>query len=292
MIFKGCATAIITPLTSDGGAVDFDSFKKLIEFQIKNEVDAIVVLGTTGAPSTLSEVEREEVLRFAVKTVAGRIPVIAGAGSNSTQEAVENCKKYQQLGADALLCVTPYYNKCTQSGLVEHFSKIAEATTLPIILYNVPQRTGLNMLPKTVKELLKHKNIVALKEANSDIDQVAEVIKLCPSLDVYAGNDSMALPVMALGGKGVISVASNVVPKQMKGLCKAFFKKDLTRAQKIQLELLPLIRALFCETSPIPTHAALNLMGKCKQTLRLPLTPMEEKNRELLKKELENLKLI
>ncbi|MDR0850010.1 MAG: 4-hydroxy-tetrahydrodipicolinate synthase [Christensenellaceae bacterium] len=292
MIFKGCATAIITPLTKDGSAVDFDSFKELIKFQLKGGVDALVFLGTTGAASTLSMSEREEIVRFALTTVDGRVPVIVGAGSNNTKDAIENSIKYQKLGADGLLHVTPYYNKCTQKGLVEHFGSIAEATTLPIILYNVPERTGLNMLPKTVEALSRNKSIVGLKEANSNIEQAAEIIKLCPKLMLYSGNDGMTLPIMSLGGNGVISVAGNIIPDIMSGLCEDFFEGKYEQAQKTQLKLVPLIKALFCETNPIPVQTALNLMGKTSSGFRLPLTDMSEENEKLLKKELKSFGLI
>lgn len=292
MIFKGCATAIVTPLTKDGSAVDFDSFIKLIKFQIKEGVNALVVLGTTGAPTTLSVEEREEVVRQSIKTVDGRVPVIVGAGSNNTKDAINNSIKYQKLGADGLLHVTPYYNKCTQQGLVEHFRAVADAVRLPIILYNVPERTGLNMLPKTVEALSRHKNIVGIKEANANIDQAAEIIKLCPKLALYSGNDSMTLPIMSLGGKGVISVAANIVPDIMSGLCKDFFEGKIKQAQKTQLELIRLIKALFLETNPIPVQTALNIMGKTSSGFRLPLIDMSEENKELLKKELKVLGLI
>ena len=291
-MFEGCATAIITPLCEDGSAVDFEGFKNLIKYQLEGGVNALVVLGTTGAPVTLSESECEAVVHFAVKEVDGRVPVIVGAGSNNTFEAVKNSIKYQKLGADGLLHVTPYYNKCTQKGLVQHFLKIADATSLPIILYNVPERTGLNMLPKTVEVLSVHKNIVGLKEANSDIQQAAEIIRLCPDLLLYSGNDSLTLPIMSVGGKGVISVAANIVPKAMSGICKDFFEGNTEKAKEVQLNLLPLIKALFCETNPIPVTTALSLMKKTAGGFRLPLTPMSDENKNLLKTELANLGLI
>ncbi len=280
-VFTGVATAIVTPLTAEG--IDYAQFARLIEWQIEQGVNAIVAVGTTGEGSTLTDEEHKEAIRFCVEQVKGRVPVIAGTGSNDTAYAIDLTKYACEVGADAMLLVTPYYNKATQKGLVASFRAIADASTKPCILYNVPSRTGCNLLPSTVLELADHPNIVAIKEACGNISQIAELISLVgDKLDVYSGNDDQIVPILALGGKGVISVLSNVLPKETVEMCDRFFKGDVKGSAKLQLELLPLINALFCEVNPIPVKAAVAAMGYCENYLRLPLTPMEEENEKKL----------
>ena len=288
IIFKGCATALVTPFTQNGEKVDFKAYQNLIDEQINAGIDALVVLGTTGEPSTMTQEECDDVVKFAINHINGRVPVIVGAGSNSTKQAINKCIRYEQLGADALLVVTPYYNKCTQSGLISHYTQIAKATSLPIILYNVPGRTGVNLLPKTILELSKLENIVAVKEASGNIEQISEIKRLCKDdIQVYSGDDGLTLPILAVGGIGVISVASNVVPKKMTQLCSTFFDGEITRSREIQFELNPLIKSLFLEVNPIPVKTALSMLGKMSGTLRLPLSEMQQENIEKLKIELE-----
>ncbi|MBQ3123656.1 MAG: 4-hydroxy-tetrahydrodipicolinate synthase [Firmicutes bacterium] len=273
-VFTGVATAIVTPLTANG--VDYESFEKLIEWQIAEGVNAIVVAGTTGEGSTLTDEEHKEVIRFRVEKVAGRVPVIAGTGSNDTAYAIELTQYACEVGADAMLLVTPYYNKATQAGLIASFKAVADISTKPCILYNVPGRTGCNLQPKSVAALADHPNIVGLKEASGDMSQVAQIAALCgDKIDIYSGNDDQIVPVMALGGKGVISVLSNVLPKETVEMCDSFFAGDIARSRQLQLDLLPLIDALFCEVNPIPVKAATAAMGFGENYLRLPLTPME-----------------
>ena len=273
-IFTGAATAIITPLCENG--VDFEKFGKLLEWQINEGIDAIVVCGTTGEASTLTDDEHREAIKFAVDTVAGRVPVIAGTGSNDTAYAIELTKFACEAGADAMLVVTPYYNKATQKGLIASFTAIADASTKPLILYNVPSRTGCNILPATAAVLAEHPNIVAIKEASGNISQIAELAALTQGkLDIYSGNDDQIVPILALGGKGVISVLSNPMPRATSEMCHKFFKGDLAGGLKMQLELLPLVNALFCEVNPIPVKAAMAAMGFCENSVRLPLTVME-----------------
>ena len=280
-VFTGVATAIVTPLTSEG--IDYKKFAELIEWQISEGVNAIVAVGTTGEGSTLTDEEHKEAIRFCVEQVKGRIPVIAGTGSNDTSYAIDLTKYACEVGADAMLLVTPYYNKATQKGLVASFCAIADASTKPCILYNVPSRTGCNLLPSTVLELADHPNIVAIKEACGNISQIAELISLVgDKLDVYSGNDDQIVPILSLGGKGVISVLSNVLPKETVEMCDKFFAGDVKGSAALQLELLPLINALFCEVNPIPVKAAVAAMGFCENYLRLPLTPMEEQNEKKL----------
>ncbi len=275
-VFKGVATAIITPMLADG-TVDYDAFGRLIEWQISEGVNAIVAAGTTGEGSTLSDEEHKEVLRFCVDTVAGRVPVIAGTGSNDTAYAVELTKFACEIGADAMLLVTPYYNKATQKGLYESFKVIADVSTKPCILYNVPSRTGCNLLPETVARLADHPNIVAIKEASGNISQIAKVAALCgDKIDIYSGNDDQIVPILSLGGAGVISVLSNPLPKKTVELCDRYFAGDTAGALALQLEMLPIIDSLFCQVNPIPVKAAMALMGYGENALRLPLTPMEE----------------
>ena len=278
-VFTGAATAIITPLNENG--IDFESFGKLIEWQIAEGIDAIVSVGTTGEGSTLTDEEHKQAIKFCVEKVAGRVPVIAGTGSNDIAYAIELTKYACEVGADAMLLVTPYYNKATQKGLELSFKAIADASEKPVILYNVPSRTGVNLLPETVLKLSEHKNIVAIKEASGNISQVAKLAALCgDKIDIYSGNDDQIVPIMSLGGKGVISVLSNVLPDKTVEICDKWASGDIKASAELQLELLPLIDSLFCEVNPIPVKAALTAMGKCEKYIRLPLTEMEEKNKE------------
>ena len=282
-IFKGAGVAIVTPMFEDG-SVNYDKLKEILEEQIAQETDAIIICGTTGESATMSEKEHSEVIKFAVDTVAKRIPVIAGTGSNCTQTAIELSKQAEEDGADALLLVTPYYNKATQNGLIAHYTAIAESVSLPIILYNVPSRTGCNILPETAAYLGKNvKNIVAIKEASGNISQVAKLKALAgDSLDIYSGNDDQVIPLLSLGGIGVISVLSNVAPKFTHDMVMKYLEGDHETALNMQLEALPLIDALFCEVNPIPVKTAMNLMGKEVGPLRAPLTVMEEAHQQRL----------
>ncbi len=280
-IFTGAATAIVTPLNEKG--IDFDAFQKLIEWQIAEGIDAIVVAGTTGEGSTLTDEEHKAAIKFCVDTVAGRVPVIAGTGSNDIAYAISLTKYACEVGADAMLLVTPYYNKATQNGLIKSFTAVADASTKPCILYNVPSRTGCNLKPETCAVLAKHSNIVAIKEASGDISQVAAISRLCgDNLDIYSGNDDQIIPVMSLGGKGVISVLSNLLPRETSEMCHAYLDGDCKTALDMQLKYLPLIDSLFCEVNPIPVKAAMAAMGYCDNYLRLPLTPMEDTNQQRL----------
>lgn len=280
-IFTGAATAIVTPLNENG--IDFDAFSRLIEWQIAEGIDAIVVAGTTGEGSTLTDKEHKDAIKFCVDTVAGRVPVIAGTGSNDIAYAISLTKYACEVGADAMLLVTPYYNKATQNGLVKSFTAVADASTKPCILYNVPSRTGCNLKPETCAILAKHPNIVAIKEASGDISQVAAISRLCGNeLDIYSGNDDQIIPVMSLGGKGVISVLSNLLPRETSTMCHAYLNGDCKTALDMQLKYLPLVDSLFCEVNPIPVKAAMAAMGYCDNYLRLPLTPMEDLNEQRL----------
>ena len=280
-VFTGAATAIVTPLTKDG--VDYEQFARLIDWQIDEGIDAIVVVGTTGEGSTLTDDEHKEAIRFCVERVAGRVPVIAGTGSNDVAYAISLTEYACEVGADAMLLVTPYYNKATQNGLYETFTAIANASTKPCILYNVPSRTGCNLLPATVARLADHPNIVGIKEASGNISQIAELASLVgDKMDIYSGNDDQIVPVLSLGGKGVISVLSNIMPKATSDMCKMYMSGDTKGALELQLRLLPLVNALFCEVNPIPVKAAVSAMGYCENYLRLPLTPMEKAHEEVL----------
>ena len=280
-VFRGVATAIVTPLTKDG--VDYEQFARLIEMQIAAGVDAIVAVGTTGEGSTLSDEEHKEAIRFCVEKVAGRIPVIAGTGSNDTAYAISLTKFACEVGADAMLLVTPYYNKATQKGMEASFRAIADASTKPCILYNVPSRTGCNLLPETVLALADHPNIVGIKEACGNISQIAKLASLVgDKLDIYSGNDDQIVPILSLGGAGVISVLSNIRPAETKKICTDYFEGRCAEALAAQLRLLPLIDALFCEVNPIPVKAAVAAMGYGENYLRLPLTPMEPQNEKKL----------
>ena len=287
-IFKGAGVAIVTPM-KENGEINYETFEQLIEDQIANGTDAIIAVGTSGEAPTLDDDEHIEAIRFAVEKTNHRIPVIAGTGSNNTAHAVMMSKEAEKVGADGLLLVAPYYNKATQNGLKEHFKTIAEAVSIPAILYNVPSRTGSNILPATAAWLGKNvKNIAAIKEASGNISQVAETIELSEgSLDVYSGNDDQIVPLMSLGGIGVISVLSNVAPKEAHDIAQACLDGDYTKAAALQIRALPLIRALFMEVNPIPVKAALNMMGYNVGAPRLPLTPMESAHAQILKAELE-----
>ena len=280
-IFTGAATALVTPFTEEG--IDWDAFGRLIDFQLEQGIDALVVAGTTGEGSTVTDREHEDMTAFCVKRVAGKVPVIAGTGSNNTAHAIERTKTACKAGADAVLLVTPYYNKTTQRGLVASFAAVADASSVPCILYNVPSRTGLNMLPQTLAELAKHEKIAAVKGACGSISQVAKERELCgDSLDVYSGNDDQTVPVLSLGGKGVISTVGNIVPGEMAEMCRRFFAGDVKGAADLQLKLLSLMNQTMIETNPIPVKAACAAMGFGKYILRLPLVPMEEGNRQKL----------
>ena len=280
-VFTGAATAIVTPLGENG--VDYESFGRLIEWQISQKIDAIVVAGTTGEGSTLTDEEHRSVLKFAVDKIGGRVPVIAGTGSNDAAYAVDLTKYACSIGADAMLVVTPYYNKATQNGLIKTFTTVADASSKPIILYNVPSRTGCNILPKTCAVLAEHPNIVAIKEACGNISQIAETAALVKdNMDIYSGNDDQIVPILSLGGKGVISVLSNVFPAETSEMCKAFFRGEVEKSRNMQLDMLDLINALFCEVNPIPVKAAMSAMGFCENYMRLPLTPMEEEHKNSL----------
>ena len=280
-IFTGAATAVITPFKN--GALDRESFKKIIEDQIANSIDAIVVAGTTGEAATLTHEEHMDCMKFVVDTVAGRVPVIAGTGSNDTAYGIELSKYACEIGADALLLVTPYYNKATPKGLIKNFIETAENTNKPIILYNVPSRTGCNITLPVYKELAKHERIVAVKEASGNMSAIAELIAECgDSLDVYSGNDDQIVPIMSLGGKGVISVLSNIMPKQTHDLVKFCLENNYTEAAKSQLKYLDLINALFCEVNPVPVKTAMAEMGMCDIEMRLPLCEMEDNTKARL----------
>ena len=277
-IFKGMATAMVTPMTATG--VDYEALGRFIDFQLASGINALVAVGTTGESATLSPAERNEVIRFTVDRVNGRVPVIAGTGTNNTAHAMEYTEKACAIGADAMLVVTPYYNKATQNGLIAHFSAIADKSDKPIILYNVPSRTGCNMLPATVAELAKHPNIAAIKEASGNMAQVVELFACCgDQIDVYSGEDGLTVPMMAMGAKGTISVLSNVIPAQAVAMTDAFFAGDIAAAAQMQCRYLDLINDLFCEVNPIPAKAGVSAMGFGEENIRLPLTPMTEANR-------------
>ena len=280
-IFEGLATALITPLTENG--IDYEAFGKLIDWQIEEGINALVICGTTGEASTLSDEEHRDAIRFAVERANRRVPIIAGTGSNNTEYAIDLTRFACEVGVDGVLVVTPYYNKATQNGLIKMFTSIADASTVPVILYDVPSRTGTAIEPKTVAVLAEHPNIVGLKAASGNISKIAETIHLCgDKITVYSGNDDQVIPIMALGGKGCISVLSNVLPKESVAMCQKFFQGDVKAAAKMQLDYLPLINALFSEVNPIPVKAAMAKMGFCEDYLRMPLTPMEDAHREVL----------
>ncbi len=289
ILFKGCGTAIITPFNENG--VDFKEFEKLIEFQINNSIDAIIVCGTTGESSTMTEKERKDTIEFAVKIANKRVPIIAGTGGNCTRSVIEFTKWAENIGVDGALIVTPYYNKTTQSGLIAHYKAIAEETNLPIIIYSVPSRTGINITPETCLELSKIENIVAIKEASGNISQVAEIKALCKdNLHIYSGNDDQILPVLSLGGLGVISVLSNIYPKDTHDIVSNFLNGNIESSINLQIKTIDIIKALFYEVNPIPVKAALNMIGYNVGVPRLPLVEMSDSGKEKLKIALENYK--
>ena len=280
-IFKGMATAMVTPMTQEG--VDYEALGRFIDFQLASGINALVAVGTTGESATLTPEERKRVISFTIDRVAGRVPVIAGTGTNNTLHAIDYSVSAAQAGADALLVVTPYYNKATQNGLIAHFTAIADKVDKPIILYNVPSRTGCNLLPATVEKLAEHPNVAAIKEASGNMSQVVELFARCgDKIDVYSGEDGLTVPMLAMGGMGTISVLSNVIPKGAVEMTDAFFAGDLLKAAALQCRYLDLINLLFCEVNPIPAKAAISAMGYGKEFIRLPLTPMEEGNRAKL----------
>lgn len=287
-IFTGAGVAVITPMYPDG-SINYDELGRIIDFQLENHTDAIVICGTTGESSTMTDEEHIKAIQFAVNKVGGRVPVIAGAGSNDTAYALWLSKESAAVKADALLQVTPYYNKTSQLGLIRHFNTLADATDLPIILYNVPSRTGMDISPATYVELAKHPNIVATKEASGNISKIAQVAAECgDNLDIYSGNDDQIVPILALGGKGVISVFSNIMPKQTHDICQLFFEGKVKESAELQLKLLPLINALFIDVNPIPVKEAMNLIGWKAGLCRLPLAEMSESAKAHLVAELKN----
>lgn len=288
-IFTGMATAIVTPMHTDG-SIDYEALGRFVEFQIGSGINGLVVMGTTGENATIEPEDQKKVIAYTVEKVAGRVPVIAGTGTNNTEHVLHNTRNACQVGADAILVVTPYYNKATQNGLVTHFTAVADESTLPVILYNVPGRTGCNLLPKTVAKLSEHPNIAAIKEAAGSLAQMIEIMHLCgDKIDVYSGEDGLTVPMMAMGAKGTISVLSNVAPRQSVAMTDACLRGDYAAAAKMQCDLLPLINALFSEVNPIPAKAATAAMGFGADALRLPLTSMEEQNRAVLFAEMRKL---
>ncbi len=286
-LFTGCGVALATPFKN--GEVDYPALKKLLNFQLDAGTDAIVACGTTGEPATMTREEWERVLAFTVDEIAGRIPVIAGTGGNNTRDVIEKARCAKALGADGQLCVTPYYNKATQSGLIAHYTAIADDGALPMILYNVPSRTGLNLLPATVEKLAGHEMIVGVKEASGDMVQIMEILRRCGNqISLYSGSDEMTAPILAMGGSGVISVAANILPAQMRQMAHG----TAAEAAALNLQLLPLIRALFAEVNPIPVKAALHLMGICENELRLPLTPLSPEHESILRDEMKKVGLV
>lgn len=291
-IFTGAGVAIVTPMNADG-SINFEQFGKNIDYQIENGTDAIIVCGTTGEASTMTDEEHIECIRYCVKRTAKRVPVIAGTGSNDTAYAVALSKEAEAAGVDALLVVTPYYNKASQRGLVAHFTAIADAVNIPIILYNIPGRTGVNMAVDTIKTLSEHKNICAVKEASGNIGYVAKLAAACgDKIDIYSGNDDMIVPIMSLGGKGVISVLSNVMPKETHDMCQFCLDNNFAEAQKLQISLLEFINNLFIDVNPIPVKEAMNLCGMNAGTLRMPLMEMTDANKATLRASMEKLGLI
>ena len=290
-LFKGSGTALVTPFNESG--VNLAAFEKLLEFQLENGTDALIVCGTTGEPSTMTENEKQLLIEFAVKYVDGRVPVIVGAGGNNTAECVQKVKRIRDMGVDALLLVTPYYNKATQEGIIRHFDAIDEAANLPYIIYNVPVRTGLNLLPSTVQKMLDRPNLAGVKEASGDIAHVAEIARLCGErMPVYSGSDENTLAILALGGAGVISVVANVAPALVKRLCELFFMGEIKAALEVQLHLLPLVKALFAETSPSPVKTAMAMQGRRVGAVRLPLVAMEPGNEKALRSCMERMGLL
>lgn len=280
-IFRGAATALITPMTEKG--VDYEVLGRLLDWQIDEGINGLVITGTTGESSTLSDAEHKEVIRYSVERVAGRVPVIAGTGSNETDYAIELTKYACEVGVDGVLVVTPYYNKATQNGLVQMYNAIADVSTKPVIVYNVPSRTGVSIEPSTYAQLAKHPRLQAIKEANGNISKIVETAAVVgDQMDIYSGNDDQIVPIMSMGGLGIISVLSNIMPRKTVELCDKFFAGDIKGAAELQCQLMPLIKALFCEVNPIPVRAAMAKMGWGENYLRLPLTPMEPAHQEVL----------
>lgn len=287
-IFTGMATAIVTPMTKTD--IDYDALGRFLDFQIDSGINGIVVMGTTGENATIEPEDQDKVIRFTVEKVAHRVPVIAGTGTNNTAHVLHNTRNACAAGADAILVVTPYYNKATQNGLITHFTAVADESTVPVILYNVPGRTGCNLLPKTVAKLAEHPRIAAIKEATGSLAQMVEIMALCgDKIDVYSGEDALTVPMMAMGAAGAISVLSNVVPAQAVAMTNACLAGDYKTAARLQCQLLPLTNALFSEVNPIPAKAAVSAMGFGEENLRLPLTPMEDANRQKLFEEMRKL---
>ena len=292
-IFKGAGVAIVTPFHEDG-SVNYEKLKELIDWQIENGTDAIIICGTTGESATLSEAEHEDVVRFAIRAVDHRVPIIAGTGSNATDTAIMLSKAAEADGADALLLVTPYYNKATQNGLFAHYKAILDAVNIPMIVYNVPSRTGVNILPATMARMAREiEHVAAIKEASGNISQIAQLAALVgDTCDIYSGNDDQIIPIMSLGGIGVISVLSNIAPQQTHDICQAYFDGDTAKAAKLQLEAMDLVGSLFCEVNPIPVKTAMNMMGMEVGPLRMPLTPMEPQNADRLRASMEKYGLL
>ena len=289
-IFQGSGVAIVTPFQN--GSIDFTAFTRLIELQIASGSDAIVCCATTGEAPTLTTDEKLAIIQFVVERVNGRVPVIASTGGNNTASVIEQSKSAEAIGVDGLLVVTPYYNKTTQDGLAAHYSAVADSVDIPIIVYNVPGRTGLNILPATMARMLKHENIVGTKEASGNIEQIVNLAALCPDCDIYSGNDDHVLPVLSVGGKGVISTIANVMPSAMHALCEAYFKGDTARARAIQFEMIPLWKAAFCEVNPIPVKAMMGLMRLCEPDVRLPLVAPSRESMHLIEETLKAYRLI
>ena len=291
MLFRGSAPALVTPFKN--GSIDKDAFKRLLDFQLREGSDALVVCGTTGEPSTMSLAEHRELVDIAVKHVAGDVPIIAGSGGNNTQGVIAAAQAFEALGVDGLLAVTPYYNRTTQGGLLAHYRAIADSVSLPIIVYNVPSRTGMNIEPETLAELGRDPRFCGVKEASGNLCQIMEYFRVRPgTMSVFSGNDDQVYPFLAMGGEGVISVVANILPRQMHQMTTAYFEGDTEGALALQLELLPLIKALFSEVSPIPVKAALSMMGMIEDELRLPLVPLSQPNREVLREQLTEVGLL
>lgn len=289
-IFRGAGVAIVTPYNETG--INYPALGKLIDWQIENHTDAIIIAGTTGEASTMSDEEHKEAIRFTVERVNHRVPVIAGTGSNDTEYAVQLSQYAEKVGADGLLLVTPYYNKCTQKGLVAHFSAIADSVKIPCIVYHIPSRTGVTIQLATFKKLAAKENIVAVKEASGNLSEILRLRRECPELAIYSGNDDQIVPILSIGGEGVISVLSNIAPKETHDMCQAYFDGDTKKAEELQIAYSNLIDALFCEVNPIPVKTALNLMGYNAGNLRLPLTDMEDATLARLKKAMQEKKLL
>lgn len=291
VLFRGSGVAIVTPFTQEG--VDVDALDRLVDFQLENGTAAIVACGTTGEPSTMTDAEKELVIGRVVDRVNGRVPVIAGTGTNDTRKTIAAARRAKALGADAQLCVTPYYNKTTPHGLIAHYTAIADDGSLPVVVYNVPSRTGLNMKPETLAAIAKHENIIAMKEASGDLSQMLEMVRLCgDDISFLSGSDDNVAPLLSLGFDGVISVAANIVPRHMHDLVRAFFDGDWHKSLQMQLKVNPLVSALFCEVSPTPVKAALGEMGLCEETVRLPLVPMLAENKTRLLREMKTFSLL